>query len=362
MTDKKKDRKSLSKIDENKIEINVIKEEEVESKENNSISFSYALNTKDKSKDNKENKEKKENKGNLPKNSENEKGKIISKAIFNENINQRINNFINYSNQNLHNRYYSSNISNHIFRNFIKKANYNKNRDNLNNPNNANIIQNYFDNDFRFTDNRPYSFTSRINNNYINKGFNYILGNANPNNINQKEIIDYKKRQGYDYKKYHRGKRNNYVNKNIFFNGTNNMNQGKYMVNPPGNNFNNNYPQNSQLINNFKNNNEVSVHNNRNNMTSSKQKFLHMNDFLILDNLQMKIANIGNSLLNYIANNMDNNLEEENINILNNETNNNLSIPLKIISPGVIDYYKNNNNIAFNCMNFNMNMNGNLFG
>ena len=46
---------------------------------------------------------------------------------------------------------------------------------------------------------------------YINKGLNYILGNTNPNNINQKT-----KMNGYDYKKYNRGKRNNYVNKNIF--------------------------------------------------------------------------------------------------------------------------------------------------
>ena len=361
MADKKIERKNLSKIEENKIEINIIKEEEGESKENNSISSSYSLNPKEKNKDIKENKE---NKGNLQKNSEYEKGKIITKTTLNEDINQRINNFINYSNQNLHNRYYSSNISNHIFRNFIKKTNYNKNRDNLNNEN-RNIIQNYFDMDLHFNDNRPYSFTSRVNNNYYNKGLNYMLGNSNTNYINQKEIIDYKKRQGYDYKKYHLGKRNNYVNKNIFFNGTKNENQGQYMMNPPGKNFNNNYPQNSQLINNFKNYNDFSGLNNRNNMISSKQKLFHMNDFLILDNLQIKIANIGNSLLNYIANNMDNNLTGQNFNLLNNETNN-LSTSLKIINPGTIDYYKNNNNnIDFNSMNFNMNninMNENPFG
>ena len=41
----------------------------------------------------------------------------------------------------------------------------------------------------------------RINNNFINKGLNYLLGNENPNNINNKEIIDVRKKEGYDYKK-----------------------------------------------------------------------------------------------------------------------------------------------------------------
>ena len=298
MKDKKNDRNNFGTIDHNKIEINVIKEEELESKENNLISSNVILNAKEKQK------EQKENKLNLPKNLENDKGKLPTKSNLSENINQRINNFINYSNSNLHSRYYSTNTSNHIFRNFIKKTNFIKNRDN---DTNGNPIQNYPDNDF--PDNRPYSFTSRINNNYYeNKGLNYILGNTNPNNINQKEIIDYKKRQGYDYKKYHRGKRNNYVNKNIFFHETNNSNNtnnnvniGQNLQNIPGNNIINNYPQN-QLFNNLKNN-ELSI-NNRNNMTSSKQKFLHMNDFLILDNLDMKIMNIGNSLLNFLGNNI----------------------------------------------------------
>ena len=202
MKDKKNDRKNTIN---NKIEINVIKEEEIESKENNLISSNFIINSKEKQK---------ENKSNIPKNTENEKGKLPTKSNINENINQRINNFINYSNSNLRNRYYSSNTSNHIFRNFIKKTTLNKTKEN---QNNGDIEKNNLDNDFHFVDNRPYSFTSRINNNYINKGLDYILGNTNPNNINQKYIIDYKRRQGYDYKKYHRGRRNNYVNKNIFF-------------------------------------------------------------------------------------------------------------------------------------------------
>ena len=255
MKDKKNDRKNTIN---NKIEINVIKEEEIESKENNLISSNFIINSKEKQK---------ENKSNIPKNTENEKGKLPTKSNINENINQRINNFINYSNSNLRNRYYSSNTSNHIFRNFIKKTTLNKTKEN---QNNGDIEKNNLDNDFHFVDNRPYSFTSRINNNYINKGLDYILGNTNPNNINQKYIIDYKRRQGYDYKKYHRGRRNNYVNKNIFFNETNkNENLGQNMQNPPGNNFINNYPQNTQLLNNFKNN-ELFMQN-RNNMTSSKQ-------------------------------------------------------------------------------------------
>ena len=347
MKDKKNDRKNTIN---NKIEINVIKEEEIESKENNLISSNFIINSKEKQK---------ENKSNIPKNTENEKGKLPTKSNINENINQRINNFINYSNSNLRNRYYSSNTSNHIFRNFIKKTTLNKTKEN---QNNGDIEKNNLDNDFHFVDNRPYSFTSRINNNYINKGLDYILGNTNPNNINQKYIIDYKRRQGYDYKKYHRGRRNNYVNKNIFFNETNkNENLGQNMQNPPGNNFINNYPQNTQLLNNFKNN-ELFMQN-KNNMTSSKQKFLHMNDILILDNLDMKIMNIGNNLINFLENNM-NIINEQNYNLINiNNEPNSMSAPIKIINPETMDYYKNNNNnnIDFNNTNFSMNMNGNPF-
>ena len=354
MKDKKNDRNNFNLKEHNRIEINVIKEEEPESKEN-IIPSNFTVNSKEKSK---------ENKSNLQKNSESEKSKVISKQNLNENINQRINNFINYSNSNFHNRYYSSNTSNHIFRNFINKTNINKGRDS---PNNGNTTPN-FDNDFHFIDNRPYSFTSRTNNSYINKGLDYILGNnANPNNINinQKDIIDYKKRQGYDYKKYRRGKRNNYVSKNIFFNGTNkNMSQGQNIQNNPGYLFNNNYPQNSQLFNNNKNN-ELSIHN-RNNMTSSKQKFLHMNDFFILENLDIKIMNIGNSLLNFIGNNINNinsmdNINEQNYNFLNiNSEINSIPPPVKILNPGAIDYYKNNK-IDFNIINFSKNSNGNPF-
>ena len=342
MKDKKNDRKNISKIEDKKIEINVIKEEDIDSKENNIISSNSIINAKDKAKENKSNIQNK--------NLDIEKTKNIGKINLNENNNQRINNFINYSNSNLHNRYYSSNISNHIFRNFIKKTNYNKTRDNFNNTNN---ISNYYGNDLPFNDNRTFSFTSRINNNiYANKGLNYILGN-NPNNLNQKDIIDYRKRQGFDYKKNKKGKRNNYMNKKIFFS----LNEAQNKQDISGNNINlnNNYPQNIQLLNNYKNINELTT-DNRNNMTSSKQKFLHLNDFLILDNLEMKIMNIGNNLLNFIENNM-NNISEQNYFITNNELNT-FSSPLKIINPGTIDYYKNNSsNIAFNNMYFNMNMN-----
>ena len=348
MKDKKSDRKNINKIEDKKIEINVIKEEELESKENNITSSNSIINSKDKTKENKTNLQNK--------NLDIEKFKNLGKTNFGENNNQRINNFINYSNSNsnLHNRYYSSNTSNHIFRNFIKKANYNKNRDNFND---TNSITNYYGNDLSFNDNRTSSFTSRVNNSiYVNKGLNYILGNNNPNNLNQKDIIDYRKRQGFDYKKNKKGKRNNYMNKKIFFS----LNEGQNEQDIPGNNnnLNNNYPQNTQLLNNYKNINELSI-DNRNNMTSSKQKFIHMNDFLILDNLEMKIMNIGNNLLNFIENNMEN-IFEPNYSITNNELNT-FSSPLKIINPGTIDYFKNNNNISFNIMNFNMNMGGNPY-
>lgn len=363
MKDKKNDLNNIIKLNNNKVEINIIKEEEFDSKDNNNASQNLNINTKDKNK---------ENKGNISKNIDNHKNKIQGKNNINDNINQRINNFINLSNSNLRNRYYSSNTSNHIFRNFIKKSNYNnKNRDNIDNINGANDnnIQNYFDNNYQ---NRTYSFTSRINNNYINKGLNYILGNENPNNINNKEIIDIRKKDGYDYKKYNRGKRNNYVNKKIFFKDNkilnidqNNQNQNN--INLTGNNiFNNNYPQNTQLLNNnnFNNNIDFSFYknntNNTNNITSSKQHFLHLNDFLILDNLDLKIMIIGNNLLNYIGNNINN------VNNINNITNVNQKYNLlnfepnsmSLINPESIDYYKNNsNNIGLNSMNFNMNRN-----
>ena len=336
------ERKKINKIEAKKNEINVIKEEEIESKENNIISSNSIINSKDKTKENKTNLQNK--------NLDIEKLKNFGKTNFNENNNQRINNFINYTNSNLRNRYYSSNTSNHIFRNFIRKTNYNQANNN---------ISNYYENNLPFNDNRTSSFTSRINNNiYINKGLNYLLGNNNPNNLNQKDIIDYRKRQGYDYKKNKKGKRNNYMNKKLFFNL--NEDQNKQDIHDNDNNFNlnNNYPQNPQVLNKFKNINELYI-DNRNNMTSSKQKFLHMNDFLFLDNLEMKIMNIGNNLLNFIENNMEN-IFEPNYSITNNELNT-FSSPLKIINPGTIDYFKNNNNISFNIMNFNMNMGGNPY-
>ena len=334
------ERKKINKIEAKKNEINVIKEEEIESKENNIISSNSIINSKDKTKENKTNLQNK--------NLDIEKLKNFGKTNFNENNNQRINNFINYTNSNLRNRYYSSNTSNHIFRNFIRKTNYNQANNN---------ISNYYENNLPFNDNRTSSFTSRINNNiYVNKGLNYLLGNNNPNNLNQKDIIDYRKRQGYDYKKNKKGKRNNYMNKKLFFNL--NEEQNKQDIHDNNFNLNNNYPQNPQVLNKFKNINELYI-DNRNNMTSSKQKFLHMNDFLFLDNLEMKIMNIGNNLLNFIENNMEN-IFEPNYSITNNELNT-FSSPLKIINPGTIDYFKNNNNISFNIMNFNMNMGGNPY-
>ena len=334
------ERKKINKIEAKKNEINVIKEEEIESKENNIISSNSIINSKDKTKENKSNFQNK--------NLDIEKLKNFGKTNFNENNNQRINNFINYTNSNLRNRYYSSNTSNHIFRNFIRKTNYNQANNN---------ISNYYENNLPFNDNRTSSFTSRINNNiYANKGLNYLLGNNNPNNLNQKDIIDYRKRQGYDYKKNKKGKRNNYMNKKLFFNL--NEDQNKQDIHDNNFNLNNNYPQNPQVLNKFKNINELYI-DNRNNMTSSKQKFLHMNDFLFLDNLEMKIMNIGNNLLNFIENNMEN-IFEPNYSITNNELNT-FSSPLKIINPGTIDYFKNNNNISFNIMNFNMNMGGNPY-
>ena len=334
------ERKIITKIESKKNEINVIKEEEIESKENNIISSNSIINSKDKTKENKINFQNK--------NLDIEKLKNVGKTNFNENNNQRINNFINYTNSNLRNRYYSSNTSNHIFRNFIRKTNYNQANNN---------ISNYYENNLPFNDNRTSSFTSRINNNiYVNKGLNYLLGNNNPNNLNQKDIIDYRKRQGYDYKKNKKGKRNNYMNKKLFFNL--NEDQNKQDIHDNNFNLNNNYPQNPQVLNKFKNINELYI-DNRNNMTSSKQKFLHMNDFLFLDNLEMKIMNIGNNLLNFIENNMEN-IFEPNYSITNNELNT-FSSPLKIINPGTIDYFKNNNNISFNIMNFNMNMGGNPY-
>ena len=334
------ERKNINKIESKKNEINVIKEEEIESKENNIISSNSIINSKDKTKENKTNLQNK--------NLDIEKLKNFGKTNFNENNNQRINNFINYTNSNLRNRYYSSNTSNHIFRNFIRKTNYNQANNN---------ISNYYENNLPFNDNRTSSFTSRINNNiYVNKGLNYLLGNNNPNNLNQKDIIDYRKRQGYDYKKNKKGKRNNYMNKKLFFNL--NEEQNKQDIHDNNFNLNNNYPQNPQVLNKFKNINELYI-DNRNNMTSSKQKFLHMNDFLFLDNLEMKIMNIENNLLNFIENNMEN-IFEPNYSITNNELNT-FSSPLKIINPGKIDYFKNNNNISFNIMNFNMNMGGNPY-
>ena len=144
---------------------------------------------------------------------ENTKTKTSNKNNEKETGNKRLNNFINSSNSNIpHNRYYSTNTSNHFFKNFVKKTNYNKNKDHSN----ENSEQNDFDVDYHYNENRPLSFTSR-NDFYTHKGLDYILGNSNPNNIYNKNYIDNKK-SGYNYKNYVRGKRNIVININYSLN------------------------------------------------------------------------------------------------------------------------------------------------
>ena len=361
MKDKKNDRINIIKKEDCKNEINDIKEEEIDSKENisNPPVQKYNTNTiiKDKNVD----------KNLSIKTLENQKAKILIKNnLERENANKRLNNFINFSNINMHNRYYSTNYSNHFFRNnFINKLNYNKNRDNnLNNENNdiqSNKINN---NNYNFNENqiRPYSFTSRTNNfknNYINKGLNYILGNTNPNNINQKT-----KMNGYDYKKYNRGKRNNYVNKNIFFNNNNNIKK----FNSSQNNdimLNNNIinVKKNQIINNNINDNiQYLIPSN-----SSEQNVILMNDIFNLKNLDINIMSIGNDILNFIANKISNNQMHQGFsnNMINFET-----IPYETLlklenshNSDTKNYFTNNRSMAYNNISMNINMKGNiLFG
>ena len=361
MKDKKNAQKNIIKKEDYKNEINDIKEEEIDSKENisNLPVPKYNANTiiKDKNAD----------KNLLIKTLENQKGKtLIKNSSESENINKRLNNFINYSNINIHNRYYSTNISDHFFRNnFINKLNYNKNRyNNLSNENNDIQYNKINNNNYNFNENqiRPYSFTSRSNNfknNYINKGLNYILGNTNPNNISQKAKMD-----GYYYKKYNRGRRNNYVNKNIFFNNNNNI---KKFDSSQNNDiiFNNN-------INNVKTNQIININSNDNiqysiPFNSSEQNVILMNDIFKLNNLDINIMSIGNDILNFITNKISDNQVQKgfNNNMINTEI-----IPyetlLKIANShnsDVRNYFSNISNMAYNNISMKINMKGNtLFG
>ena len=358
MKDKKDDLKDNIKKEDYKNKINDIKEEEIESKENISNLPIQKINSNTIIKD------KNNDKNSLVKTFEIQKGKTnLKDTLENENINKRLNNFINYSNINMHNRYYSTNTSNHFFRNnFINKLNYNKNRDNnLNNENNNiqyNKSNNY--NNYNFNENqmRTYSFNSRANNfrnNYINKGLNYILGNTSSDNINQKGKMD-----GYDYKKYNRGKRNNYVNKNIFFSNNNNFKKFNFIQNNDimfSNNINN--AKKNKIINNNNNINiQYSIPSN-----SSKQKLILMNDIFNLNNLDINIMSIGNDILNFISNKIVNNQEQQGFsnNMINVEPISYEAL-LKIANSHNSDatnYFKNNSNTTYN--NININMNGNTF-
>lgn len=227
------------------------------------------------------------NKESLQKNSEITKNKINNKNNEKETGNKRVNNFINGLNSNVqHNRYYSTITSKNNFRNFVKKANYNKNKDNIEDKNE----QNDFNIDNHFNEIRPFSFTAKnnlIKNYYMNKGLDYFLGGTNPNNICNKGFLDNKK-SGYNYKNYVRGKRNNYVNKKIFFN----QNKIKNLQNIneiSQNYFNQNNEDEKQNI----------INNERENFT--RQSYILMNDIINTDNLNINIMNIAGNILNNIG-------------------------------------------------------------
>ena len=219
------------------------------------------------------------------KNSENTKKRITNKNNEKEVGNKRVNNFVNAVNSNgQHNRYYSTITSKNYFRNFVKKTNYNKNKENAEDNNEPRD----FDIDNHFNENRPFSFTSRNNflkNNYMNKGLDYILGCTNPNN--NKGFFDNKKSE-YNYKNFVRGKRNNYVNKKIFFN----QNKIKNLQNIneiSQNYFNQNNEDEKQNI----------INNERENFT--RQSYILMNDIINTDNLNINIMNIAGNILNNIG-------------------------------------------------------------
>ena len=221
------------------------------------------------------------------KNSENTKKRITNKNNEKEVGNKRVNNFVNAVNSNgQHNRYYSTITSKNYFRNFVKKTNYNKNKENAEDNNEPRD----FDIDNHFNEIRPFSFTSKnnlIKNYYMSKGLDYFLGGTNPNNIYNKGFIDNKK-SGYNYKNYVRGKRNNYVNKNIFFN------QNKIKNNPNMNELNANYYKESL---------------NQNPATEQKPNYILMKDILKVDDIDiMNIAKNIFSNIGYKNLNIDNDL------------------------------------------------------
>ena len=227
------------------------------------------------------------NKETKQKNSENTKKRITNKNNEKEVGNKRVNNFVNAVNSNgQHNRYYSTITSKNYFRNFVKKTNYNKNKENAEDNNE----QRDFDIDNHLNEIRPFSFTSKnnlIKNYYMSKGLDYFLGGTNPNNIYNKGFIDNKK-SGYNYKNYVRGKRNNYVNKNIFFN------QNKIKNNPNMNELNANYYKESL---------------NQNPATEQKPNYILMKDILKVDDIDiMNIAKNIFSNIGYKNLNIDNDL------------------------------------------------------
>ena len=217
------------------------------------------------------------NKETKQKNSENTKKRITNKNNEKEVGNKRVNNFVNAVNSNgQHNRYYSTITSKNYFRNFVKKTNYNKNKENAEDNNEPRD----FDIDNHFNEIRPFSFTSKnnlIKNYYMSKGLDYFLGGTNPNNIYNKGFIDNKK-SGYNYKNYVRGKRNNYMNKNIFFN------QNKIKNNPNMNELNANYYKESL---------------NQNPATEQKPNYILMKDILKVDDID--IMNIAKNILSNIG-------------------------------------------------------------
>jgi hypothetical protein len=191
--------------------------------------------------------------------------------------------------------------------------------------------------------------------NYINKGLNYILGNTNLNNINQKGKMD-----GYDYKKYNRGKRNNYVNKKIFFNNNNNIKKFNSIQNNNNisSNNNNNIKKNQIINNNFNDNIQYSIPSN-----SLKQNLIFMNDIFNLNNLDINIMSIGNDILNFITNKIINIQDQQGFsnNMINfepmfYETLLNIA---NSHNSHESNYFKNNSIMANN--NISMNMNGNTF-
>ena len=227
------------------------------------------------------------NKETKQKNSENTKKRITNKNNEKEVGNKRVNNFVNAVNSNgQHNRYYSTITSKNYFRNFVKKTNYNKNKENAEDNNE----QRDFDIDNHLNEIRPFSFTSKnnlIKNYYMSKGLDYFLGGTNPNNIYNKGFIDNKK-SGYNYKNYVRGKRNNYVNKNIFFN------QNKIKNNPNMNELNANYYKESL---------------NQNPATEQKPNYILMKDILKIEDINiMNIAKNIFSNIGYKNLNIDNDL------------------------------------------------------